>query len=479
MSTWTSLAFVISSLLSIYSLNSYYLLFLVITRLHVHVDQSIMTTWPQVTIQIPVYNEGKLIEQTIEALCRLEYDKENFLIQILDDSTDNQTLTIEQEISKNIRKQGFNVTLIHRNNRLGYKAGALNNGLCQAHGEFIVVIDADTILPHDFLTRLIPLFDKNERLAFIQARCQYYNRWSNWITAANAIVRDIHFLIEQPARNAGNLLPNFSGKAGVWRREVIQQYGWNEQSLTEDIDLSYRVQIDGWQGMYYAASTCEVELPPNLTQFKAQQKRWNAGFAQVFRRLWRAILVSDKINLHQKIETLVFLSSSMIHPIALLSIALWIIAVIVEPESTLDFWLSARVASGLMLFLSAGPLLSTLAAIILSDERKKWARKILTTPLTILLLSSSLLSNAYGALQGLLKDDLVFETTKKFGITKETGKDELREKIMPRVRRNKTELILSCIILVAVSIILFRGQITSAIPLIFVAGSWLLGVVCE
>jgi hypothetical protein len=259
---------------------------------------------------------------------------------------------------------------------------------------------------------------------------------------------------------------------------VVQQYGWAENSLTEDIDLSYRVQIDGWQGNYFAASTCEVELPPNLTQFKAQQKRWNAGFAQVFRRLWREIMTSDKISRIQKIETLVFLSSSMIHPIALLSVGLWTIAALVEPEITLDFWLSTPVASVLMLFLSAGPLFSTLVAISLSDESKNRMIKILTIPLTVILLSSSLLSNAYGALQGLLKDDLVFETTKKVGIINETEKDNLQtsDTMLQRVLRNKVELISSCILFIAVSVILLRGQITSAIPLIIVATSWLLSV---
>jgi cellulose synthase/poly-beta-1,6-N-acetylglucosamine synthase-like glycosyltransferase len=434
--------------------------------------------WPQVTIQIPIFNEGILIRRTIEALCRLHYDQEKLFIHILDDSTDNRTLTIEQELTKRASEQGFNISLIHRKNRRGFKAGALNNGLKHAVGKFIVVIDADTILPQNFLTQLLPVFSVNERLAFIQARCQYYNRWFSWVTAANAIVRDIHFLIEQPARNFGNLLPNFSGKAGVWRREVVQQYGWAENSLTEDIDLSYRVQIDGWQGNYFAASTCEVELPPNLTQFKAQQKRWNAGFAQVFRRLWREIMTSDKISRIQKIETLVFLSSSMIHPIALLSVGLWTIAALVEPEITLDFWLSTPVASVLMLFLSAGPLFSTLVAISLSDESKNRMIKILTIPLTVILLSSSLLSNAYGALQGLLKDDLVFETTKKVGIINETEKDNLQtsDTMLQRVLRNKVELISSCILFIAVSVILLRGQITSAIPLIIVATSWLLSV---
>lgn len=444
-----------------------------------------MSNWPQVTIQIPIYNEGVLITRTLETLYKLEYDRDKLLIQLLDDSTDDRTLLLAQELIKKAREQSINVALIHRKNRRGYKAGALNNGLPQAIGEFIVVIDADTILPPDFLTQLIPVFNSNPKLAFIQARCQYYNRWFSWVTAANAIVRDIHFFIEQPARNAGNLLPNFSGKAGVWRRDVVQQYGWNEQSLTEDIDLSYRIQIDGWHGLYYAASTCDIELPPTLTQFKAQQKRWNAGFAQVFRRLWRKILTSDKINRLQKTETLVFLSSSMIHPIALLSVGLWVVAAILEPENTLNFWLSTRVASVLMLFLSAGPLFSALTAIALSDERSTrplaLVKTILTIPLTILLLSSSLVSNAYGALQGLFKDDLVFETTKKYGISSETKINALQanSSILLRLQRNKVELVMSCLLLIAISAIFLQGQLTSAIPLIIVVASWLLGVFHE
>jgi cellulose synthase/poly-beta-1,6-N-acetylglucosamine synthase-like glycosyltransferase len=444
-------------------------------------DHAIFTHWPQITIQIPIFNEGHLITGTIEALRNLEYDKDKMLIQILDDSTDQETLTLEQETMMQMRELGFNITLIHRQDRAGYKAGALNHGLSVVSGEYIVVIDADTILPHDFLRQLIPQFNSNPRLAFIQARCQYYNRWYSWTTSANAIVRDIHFLIEQPARNSGNLLPNFSGKAGVWRREVVEQYGWNEQSLTEDIDLSYRVQIDGWQGKYFAGSTCEVELPPNISQFKGQQKRWNAGFAQVFRRLWRKILTSKHINLRQKTETLVFLSSSLIHPIALLSVGLWIIAAILEPTTTLAFWLSSRFASMLMLFLSAGPLFSTLAAISLSDGRKERVRKILTIPLTIILLSSSLWSNAYGTVQGLLRDNLVFETTKKLGISTITKQAErrTRTRLQQRIVRNKIELFSSGIVFVTVSIILLRGQIASAIPLIFVASSWLLNVFQE
>jgi cellulose synthase/poly-beta-1,6-N-acetylglucosamine synthase-like glycosyltransferase len=340
--TFTLLATMVSVLLSVYAFNMFIMSLIVASKIIGHkaidIDPLSPEILPLVTIQVPIYNESTLVESVLENITNLDYPKERMQIQILDDSTDEEVLHKEESVTKLYIKKGYDMELIHRENRNGFKAGALNNGLKTAKGQFVVVVDADTISPQNFLKDLISVFNENDKIAFIQTKCDYSDRWFNWVTESSAIERDMHYLVEQPAKNWYDLLPNFSGKAGMWRKDVLSKYGWDESILTEDIELSYRVQIDGWKSLYLNSPTCLIEIPPSLTALKAQQKRWTAGFAQSFKKLWKPILKSNRLTLIQKLETLIFLSTPVTHLAAFAAIILWILAAIFEPEATLGLW---------------------------------------------------------------------------------------------------------------------------------------------
>jgi cellulose synthase/poly-beta-1,6-N-acetylglucosamine synthase-like glycosyltransferase len=475
----TYLAIVVSALLSVYAFNLFALALMVAKKIFAQegedIDPPTPENLPTVTIQIPIYNEGPLVERVLENIASLDYPKERLQIQILDDSTDEETLREEEWLAEHYRGEGYEIELIHRENRIGYKAGALNNGLRTAKGDYVVIVDADTISPRNFVKELISQFSGDERLAFVQTRCEYSDRWFNWVTESNAIARDIHFLVEQSAKNWYNLLPNFSGKAGMWRREVLEKYGWDEGVLTEDIELSYRVQLDGWRSLYLHNPTCLIELPPSLTALKTQQKRWTAGFAQAFKKLWRPLLRSDRLTFRQKFEALIFLSSPVTHLAALTAIALWALAAIFEPEATLSLWLGTFAFSAFMAFMSGSPHLSVIMGILRSRDRR--GRKLLTIPLTITIVTANLIANARGAIEGFLGKDLIFEKTHKYGITHNTRKYEIKTDYRWRhlMRKNGAELVAATLGFITTIRVLLQGQITSAIPLSYISLAWLIG----
>jgi len=475
----TYLAIVVSASLSVYTFNIFALALMATKRIFTRgggdIDPPAPENLPTITIQIPIYNEGSIVERVLENVTSLDYPKERLQIQILDDSTDKETLQKEEMLTEYYTREGYEIQLIHRENRNGYKAGALNNGLRASKGDYVVIVDADTISPRNFLKELVSQFDEDEKLAFVQSRCEYADRWFNWVTESNAVARDVHFLVEQPAKNWYNLLPNFSGKGGMWRREVLEKYGWDECVLTEDIELSYRVQLDGWRSLYLHGPTCLIELPPSLTALKAQQKRWTAGFAQTFKKLWRPLLRSDRLTLGQKLEALIFLSSPITHTAALAAIVLWILAAILEPEMTLGLWLGTFAFSAFMAFMSGAPHLSVIMGILRSREKR--GRKLLTIPLTITIITASLIANAKGAIEGFLRKNLVFERTRKYGITHNTRKEEVRTdyRLGRLVRKNIAELVAAILVVIAMVKVLQQGQITSVFPLSYISLAWLIG----
>ena len=476
----TLLATIASTFLGVYALNSFTLSLIaakkILSKDCEDADPPAQEPLPTVTIQIPIYNEGPLIESVLENVTSLDYPKDRLEIQILDDSTDAETLWKEQKLVEKYGGEGYDLRLIHRENRGGYKAGALNNGLKMAKGDYIAVVDADTYSPGNFLMELIPQFSKDERLAFVQARCEYTDRWFNWITESNAIERDVHHLIEQPAKSWYNLLPNFSGKAGIWRRDILEKYGWDESVLTEDIELSYRVQLDGWKSLYLHHPTCMIELPLSLTALKTQQMRWTAGFAQSFRKLWRPLIKSRELTRSQKLETLIFLFTPITHIVALAAIFVWMLAAILEPEATLGLWLNNPVFSIFIASISIAPNISVIMAILRSRERT--LRKLLTIPLTIIMATANLIANAKGALQGFFRKNLIFEKTAKYGITQNNRKHKAacNYTIGRLIKENSLELIAAILVMTAIAKLLLQGQTMSSVPLAFIALSWLISV---
>ena len=243
---------------------------------------------PPVCIQVPLYNEAPVARRVIESVCKIEYPAELLEIQILDDSTDETRAIVDDAVLR-LQNQGVPVRVIRRSSRTEYKAGALRHGISLSRARFFAVFDADFLPPVDFLLRTVPYFQE-ERVAFVQARWGHLNREASFLTRAQAILIDGHFLIEHAARAQHGFF-NFNGTAGVWRREAIDDAGgWQGDTVTEDLDLSYRAFLAGWQAVYVPELVCQSELPGTIAAFKSQQFRWMKGAAQVARKLLPAII---------------------------------------------------------------------------------------------------------------------------------------------------------------------------------------------
>jgi cellulose synthase/poly-beta-1,6-N-acetylglucosamine synthase-like glycosyltransferase len=248
---------------------------------------------PAVLIQIPTFNEGHLVRRALDAAVSLNWPRDKLQIQLLDDSTDASAEIARATVAE-FRRRGHDVTLIQRAHRAGFKAGALTAGLACSGQPFVAMFDADYVPPADFLRLCLrPLLD-DPRLAFVQARCDFLNARENRVTHAQQVILESHFAVEQPTRCwAGQVLP-FNGTCGIWRRAAIDSAGgWHGDTLTEDLDLSYRAQMRGWRALYLVSVAVPGELPNSLASWGQQQCRWNKGFAETARKLLPSIWRSD------------------------------------------------------------------------------------------------------------------------------------------------------------------------------------------
>jgi cellulose synthase/poly-beta-1,6-N-acetylglucosamine synthase-like glycosyltransferase len=243
---------------------------------------------PRVTIQLPIFNEMYVTERLIAAVARIDYPRELLEIQVLDDSTD-ETQGIARACVDRHRAEGLDIVYLHRTNRQGFKAGALEAGLKSAKGEFVAIFDADFVPEPDFLRRSVHYFTDPE-IGLVQARWGHLNREYSLLTQAQAIFLDGHFVIEHGARSRSGKFFNFNGTAGIWRRQaIVDGGGWQHDTLTEDLDLSYRAQVKGWRFVYLADLVTPAELPVEMNAFKAQQHRWAKGSIQTAMKLWPVV----------------------------------------------------------------------------------------------------------------------------------------------------------------------------------------------
>jgi cellulose synthase/poly-beta-1,6-N-acetylglucosamine synthase-like glycosyltransferase len=244
---------------------------------------------PRLTVQLPLYNERFVAGRILEAVCRLDYPKDRLEIQILDDSTDSTRDFCRRQADR-YRAAGFDIRHLPRDSRRGFKAGALAEGLRQATGEYIAIFDADFVPPPDFARRALPCF-ADPQVGMVQARWGHLNRESSTLTRVQSIFLDGHFLIEQTARSRTGRYFNFNGTAGIWRRACIESAGgWQHDTLTEDLDLSYRAQMAGWRFVFLPALVAEGELPTQMNAFKSQQHRWAKGSIQTGLKLLPKLL---------------------------------------------------------------------------------------------------------------------------------------------------------------------------------------------
>jgi len=271
---------------------------------------------PVVTVQLPVFNERTVAARLIRAAGALDWPRAKLEIQVLDDSNDETTAIVDAEAAA-LRAQGLDVQVIRRGDRTGFKAGALDNGMRRARGAFVCIFDADFEPEPDFLRRLMPSFD-DPRIGMVQARWGHANREESLLTRAESALLDGHFVIEHKVRHDAGLFFNFNGTAGIWRRQAIADAGgWEHDTLTEDLDLSYRAQLAGWRFVYAPHVVAPAEVPPDIAAFKSQQHRWAKGSVQVFKKLgWR--ILTSKEPWSVKLEALAHLSGNVGYPCVLL-----------------------------------------------------------------------------------------------------------------------------------------------------------------
>ena len=284
--------FLVSSLLFLFGLNFMYLTFISLRQgPQKRPKPRPLERWPRVTVQLPIYNEMYVAERLVQAASRLDYPKDRLEIQVLDDSTD-ETRAIVSQAAKAAQANGIDIKVLHRTDRVGYKAGALREGFEKASGEFLAIFDADFVPRPDFLQQTVPHFE-DPKIAFVQTRWGHVNRGFSFLTLIQSLAIDAHFMVEQLARSLSGLWFNFNGTAGIWRRAAIEDAGgWTADTLTEDLDLSYRAFLKGWRARYLSAVETPAEVPITFNAFRRQQHRWARGSLECAARLLPAIWAS-------------------------------------------------------------------------------------------------------------------------------------------------------------------------------------------
>ena len=291
----------------------------------------ILKEWPVVTVQLPIYNEKYTVERLLSAVTKLEYPAERLQIQVLDDSTDDTAQLVKGLVAE-YKSQGVNIERLHRTNRQGYKAGALSEALPGATGELIAIFDADFIPKPDWLKKTVPLF-QNRKLGCLQTRWGHTNRNYSALTRAEAMAIDGHFIIEQAARSRNDLFLNFNGTAGVWRRACIEDAGgWEWDTLTEDLDLSYRAQMRGWKIDYLPDVVVPAELPAQVEAFKKQQFRWAKGSFQVVRKILPQVFESV-LPWRVRLMAFLHLTGYFVHPLMVASLVLTLPVGLLYPQA--------------------------------------------------------------------------------------------------------------------------------------------------
>ena len=270
-----------------------------------------VTNAPKVTVQLPMYNEMYVAERIIDTTAELDYPRDKFQIQVLDDSTDETKEIIANKV-KELAAKGIDIIHIHRTDRTGYKAGALDSAMDKVSGEFIAIFDADFVPDSDFLLKTIPYF-QDEKIGVVQTRWGHLNKTYSMLTELQAFGLNGHFAIEQGGRSANGHYINFNGTAGIWRKSCIADAGgWEHDTITEDLDLSYRAQMKGWQFKYLEDVISPAELPITMSALKSQQHRWMKGGAEVFMKMWKRLVKDPNVRFTDKVHGLAHLFNSTV-----------------------------------------------------------------------------------------------------------------------------------------------------------------------
>lgn len=385
------------------------------------------TNWPKITVQLPVYNEKYVVERLLDAIAALDYPSDSFDIQLLDDSTDDSYEIAAAKVVE-LKSKGVDISHLHRTDRVGFKAGALAAGLAKAKGEFIAIFDADFVPKPDFLKRMIPAFSDNS-VGMVQSRWSHLNRKYSLLTELQAFGLDAHFSVEQGGRNAGNHFINFNGTAGVWRKKTIEEAGgWQSDTLTEDLDLSYRAQLIGWKFLFKEGVEALAELPAEMNALKNQQYRWNKGAAECMRKNLPKVLKSKSLKVSTKINAIFHLMNSAIFLcvilLALLSLPMmWI--KFDHPELALLFQFA-------MIFLISLPILAFFYWTSEKSHNPSFKRFLIRFPSFLAVSMGLSLHNAIAVAEGYLGRKTPFIRTPKFNLGNNSKQDWVKNIYLDR-----------------------------------------------
>jgi cellulose synthase/poly-beta-1,6-N-acetylglucosamine synthase-like glycosyltransferase len=372
-------------------------------------------TLPKVTVQLPLYNEMYVAERLLDAVVALDYPKDKLEVQVLDDSTDETTEIVAHKAAE-LRQQGFDVSHVHRSNRHGYKAGALEHGLQTATGEFIAIFDADFVPQPDLLQTTIQYFT-DPNIGMIQTRWGHLNEHYSMLTRLQSMFLDGHFLIEQTARARSGRFFNFNGTAGIWRRTcIISSGGWQHDTLAEDLDLSYRAQIKGWQFLFLPNIVTPAELPVEMNAFKSQQHRWAKGSVQAGKKML-PVLWRTKLPLKIKIEGTVHLTSNIGHLMLLILCLLFHSSASTGTNQATggNPWTKMLLVD-LPLFLAASMSITAFYFCAQKELHAQWWKRLLYIPFLMAVGIGLSLNNARAVLEAIFNHQSEFVRTPKFGV---------------------------------------------------------------
>ncbi len=380
--------------------------------------------YPFVTVQLPVYNEQYVVERLIDAVCAFDYPKDKFEIQLLDDSSDESVEIAAVKVAE-YQAKGIQIYQIRRPERKGFKAGALEYGLQTAKGEFVAIFDADFTPYPDFLKKTIPYFIDDAKIGVVQAKWEHLNKDYSILTKIQAFALDMHFSIEQQGRNAAGYFINFNGTAGVWRKSTITDAGgWKADTLTEDLDLSYRAQLKGWKFKYVENVVAPAELPTDMNAVKSQQFRWNKGGAETAKKIGRKVMRAEiplRIKLHAIAHLFNTTNYIFIFITALLSVPLLFIK---NNLFEFDYFKYASI------FL-IGSISIAYAYYISTMQQERTMKKtlqvyIIRFPIFLAITMGLSLHNAWAVFRGWIGQQTAFVRTPKFNIV--NGKDIWKNK---------------------------------------------------
>jgi cellulose synthase/poly-beta-1,6-N-acetylglucosamine synthase-like glycosyltransferase len=401
--------------------------------------------WPVVTVQLPMFNELYVVERLIKSVCEIDYPKDKLEIQVLDDSID-ETQALAKKLCDEYQKKGFDISYIHRTDRSGYKAGALKEGLKHAKGEFVAIFDADFVPNSDFLKRTVPHF-QNEKVGMVQTRWEHINGDQSYLTKAQAIALDGHFVIEQQVRNKAGFFINFNGTAGIWRTSCIEDAGnWQADTLTEDFDLSYRAQLKGWKFMFLNDVTSPAELPADINALKTQQFRWTKGAVETAMKLLPKVWKAD-ITPKVKFECFIHLTSNIVFPFIIL-VAMLNIPIVMIKNSTTGY---DNIYSLMSIFVLAS--ISTFLFYMYGQKaiHLDWRKRILLFPVFLAGSMGLAVNNTKAVLEALIGKKSEFTRTPK------DGDKAPKTVIKKKYRQNKVTLLVAVELLLTLYFIVGIG----------------------